>query len=75
MAISERIRFFRNLRGMTQKYLGTVVGFPEKTADIRMAQYESSSRTPKADLTNSLAEVLAFRRSPCPCPILTAILA
>ena len=47
MAIGERIRFFRNLRGMTQKYLGTVVGFPEKTADIRMAQYESGSRTPK----------------------------
>ena len=34
MAIGERIRFFRNLRGMTQKYLGQVVGFPEKTADI-----------------------------------------
>ena len=44
MAIGERIRFFRNLRGMTQKYLGQVVGFPEKTADIRMAQYESGSR-------------------------------
>ena len=58
MAIGERIRLFRNLRGMTQKYLGTVVGFPEKTADIRMAQYESGSRTPKADLTESLAGVL-----------------
>ena len=58
MAIGERIRFFRNLRGMTQKYLGTVVGFPEKTADIRMAQYESGSRTPKADLTENLAGVL-----------------
>lgn len=57
MAIGERIRFFRNLCGMTQKYLGQVVGFPEKTADIRMAQYESGSRTPKADLTNKLAEV------------------
>ena len=62
MAIGERIRFFRNLRGMTQKYLGTVVGFPEKTADIRMAQYESGSRTPKADLTNTLAKV--FKVSP-----------
>lgn len=57
MAIGERIRFFRNLRGMTQKYLGMQVGFPEKTADIRMAQYESGSRTPKADLVNKLAEV------------------
>lgn len=62
MAIGERIRFFRNLCGMTQKYLGQVVGFPEKTADIRMAQYESGSRTPKADLTNKLAE--AFGISP-----------
>ena len=60
MAIGERIRFFRNLRGMTQKYLGTVVGFPEKTADIRMAQYESGTRSPKADLTNKLAEVFGI---------------
>ena len=58
MAIGERIRFFRNLKGMTQKYLGILVGFPEKTADIRMAQYESGTRTPKEDLTNTLAEVL-----------------
>ena len=62
MAIGERIRFFRNLKGMTQKYLGVQVGFPEKTADIRMAQYESGSRTPKADLTNTLAKV--FEVSP-----------
>lgn len=58
MAIGERIRFIRNLRGMTQKWLGTAVGFPEKTADVRMAQYESGSRSPKADLTNALAGVL-----------------
>lgn len=38
------------------------MGFPEKTADIRMAQYESGSRTPKADLTNTLAQV--FEVSP-----------
>ncbi|MCC2172817.1 helix-turn-helix transcriptional regulator [Hominicoprocola fusiformis] len=62
MAIGERIRFIRNLRGMTQKYLGIQVGFPEKTADIRMAQYESGSRTPKADLVNELAKV--FEISP-----------
>ena len=58
MAIGERIRFFRILRGMTQKYLGMTVGFPEKSADVRLAQYENGSRSPKADLTASLAEVL-----------------
>ncbi len=38
MAIGEKIRFSRNLRGMTQKYIGIQVVFREKTADIRMAQ-------------------------------------
>ena len=41
MAIGERIHFFRILRGMTQKYLGTIVGFPERSADVRLAQYET----------------------------------
>ena len=58
MAIGERIRFIRNLRGMTQKWLGQAVGFPEKTADVRMAQYESGSRTPKEELVKALANVL-----------------
>lgn len=58
MAIGERIRFIRNLHGMTQKYLGMAIGFDEKTADVRMAQYESGTRTPKADLTKSLAAIL-----------------
>ena len=58
MAIGERIHFFRLLRGMTQKYLGMTLGFPEKSADVRLAQYETGSRTPKADLTAALAEVL-----------------
>lgn len=58
MAISERIHFFRNLRGMTQKYLGLQLGFPDKSADVRMAQYETGSRTPKADITATLAQVL-----------------
>ncbi len=58
MAISERIHFFRNLRGMTQKFLGLQLGFPDKSADVRMAQYETGSRTPKADITAALAQVL-----------------
>lgn len=58
MAIGERIHFFRNLRGMTQKYLGTLIGFPEKSADVRLAQYETGTRTPKADLTAALAQAL-----------------
>ena len=58
MAIGERISFFRNLRGMTQKFLGIQVGFPEKSADVRLAQYETGTRTPKADMTAALANAL-----------------
>ncbi len=58
MAIGERIHFFRIMRGMTQKYLGMLVGFPEKSADVRLAQYETGSRKPKADLTAALAQAM-----------------
>lgn len=58
MAIGERIHFFRILRGMTQKYLGTVVGFPARSADVRLAQYETGTRKPKAELTAALAQAL-----------------
>ena len=30
----------REKAGMTQKYLGMLLGFPEKSADVRLAQYE-----------------------------------
>ena len=58
MAIGGRIRFFRIMRGMTQKSLGTLVGFPEKSADVRLAQYETGTRKPKRELTASLAQAL-----------------
>lgn len=58
MSIGERISFFRKKRGMTQKELGSKIGFSTKTADIRLAQYESGVRTPKSDLTESIAYAL-----------------
>ena len=60
MAIGERIRFFRNLRGLTLKALGMEVGFSPRTADIRMSQYESGSRSPKQELVEHLAQVLSI---------------
>lgn len=43
---------------MAQKYLGTAIGFPEQSADVRLAQYETGSRKAKADLTAVLAQML-----------------
>ena len=57
MAIGERIRFIRKLRKLTQKQLGIAIGFSESSADVRMAQYETGTRTPKEDLTKSIANI------------------
>lgn len=43
---------------MTQKQLGELLGFLGKTSDVRMAQYESESRTPKQDLVKEMAHLL-----------------
>ena len=58
MSVGERIHFFRTMRGMTQKFVGMRLGFSERTADVRVAQYESDSRTPKRELLDSIAGVL-----------------
>lgn len=58
MAIGQRIKFFRNRKGMTQKQLGEILGFLGKTSDVRMAQYESEARIPKQELVNEMAQFL-----------------
>ena len=62
MAIGERIHHFRLLRGFTQKYLGQQLGFSESQADVRIAQYEKGSRSPKENYLNALADI--FEVSP-----------
>ena len=63
MSPGKRIRRFRLERRMTQRALGIAVGFPAKTADIRIAQYESGARTPKHALLCTLAEALGISPS------------
>jgi len=57
MAIGERIRWFRNKIGMTQKDLGMRLGFSERTAVIRMGQYENEKRKPKQEMVDQLAQI------------------
>lgn len=57
MAFGERIRKFRNMIGMTQQELGTKLGFSEKSAVIRVGQYENENRKPKQDVINNMAYI------------------
>ena len=43
MTIGQRIRKARLNREITQQELGELVGFPDDSADVRIAQYESST--------------------------------
>lgn len=58
MAIGERIRFLRIMRGLTQKYLGMRIGFSESTVEVRIAQYENGARTPKKKMVADFAKKL-----------------
>lgn len=58
MAIGKRIKFFRNLKGLTQKQFGEALGFMGKTSDVRLAQYEAEARVPKSDLVDAMANIL-----------------
>lgn len=60
--IGRRINFFRRLHGLTQKELGALLGFSEKSCDVRVAQYESGDRIPKEEMLQKLAAV--FKISP-----------
>ena len=39
------------------KYLGGLLGYAEKSADVRVSQYESGTRSPKEDTVQALAEI------------------
>ena len=58
MAIGKRIKFFRTLKGLTQKQFGEALGFKGKTSDVRLAQYEAEARIPKEELVKDMARIL-----------------
>ena len=58
MAIGARIRYIRKLRKLTQTGLGVKIGFPESSAEVRIAQYETGTRTPKENGIKVIADIL-----------------
>lgn len=71
MAIGDKIKKIRIKRDMTQKELGLAIGFNDKTADVRMAQYESGTRVPKEAIIIKIAEVLKVNPDYLMAPTLT----
>ena len=58
MILGERIKRIRTFRRLTQRELGLKLGYEERNADVRVAQYESGYRVPKNDTLMEIARIL-----------------
>lgn len=52
------IRDAREAAGLTQKQLGTAIGLPEKSAQVRVAHWETGVRPMPRALIRKVADVL-----------------
>lgn len=71
ITFGEKLRYLRRKNNLTQKELGMAVGFPENTADVRIAQYETNARMPREELLKKLAQVLGVQKEILTVPVLT----
>lgn len=59
MDIGNRIRFVRQLRGMTQLELATKIGLPDnESGRIRITRYETGKSIPKEDTLEKISDAL-----------------
>ena len=58
MTVGKQIKYYRKLRGFTQRELAAAVGLSAKKDDVRIAQYEAEIRKPKAERRMQLAKAL-----------------
>ena len=71
ITFGEKLRYLRRKNNLTQKQLGMAVGFPENTADVRIAQYETNARMPKDALINEFARILGVHKEILTVPVLS----
>ena len=71
ITFGEKLRYLRQKNNMTQKQLGIAVGFPENTADVRIAQYETNARMPREEQLKKIAQVLGVQKEILTVPVLS----
>ncbi len=58
MKTGDKIKYFRELRGLNKKELGIKLGYSPSTATVRISQYEYNKKKPKLETLSKIAEVL-----------------
>jgi len=58
ITFGRKLKYLRQKNHLTQKELGIALGFPEDSADVRIAQYESDTRKPRDEILSKIAKIL-----------------
>ena len=58
ITFGRKLKHLRQKNHLTQKELGIALGFPEDSADVRIAQYEADTRKPRDEILAKMAKIL-----------------
>lgn len=58
ITFGRKLKHLRQKNHITQKELGIALGFPEDSADVRIAQYETDTRKPRDEILVKMAKTL-----------------
>ena len=58
LTMGKKIKYYRTLRGLTQKQLGILCGFEPPSADVIISQYESNAKMPRPNAVIKLSKAL-----------------
>jgi len=50
ITFGRKLKHLRQKNHLTQKEFGMALGFPEESADVRIAQYEADARKPRDEI-------------------------
>ena len=62
---------YKSKNHLTQKELGIALGFPEDSADVRIAQYETDTRKPRDEILVKMAKTLNVHLDILTVPVLS----
>jgi transcriptional regulator with XRE-family HTH domain len=58
ITFGRKLKHLRQKNHLTQKEFGMALGFPEESADVRIAQYEADARKPRDEILAKMAKIL-----------------
>lgn len=71
ITFGRKLKYLRQKNHLTQKELGIALGFPEESADVRIAQYEADAGKPRDENLDKMAKILGVRIDILTVPVLS----